>query len=91
MFRVRIRIRIGKGLSTPDTERKVEFMKREVTVSSGMPDQPLSDANWLHLNARGFDDENAANEFGQRLLNALVIAGAATKLGVDVVSNGVQN
>ena len=40
-YRVRLKVRIGKGLTTDETKLSARFNGREVTVQCAKQDQPL--------------------------------------------------
>ncbi|TPJ58529.1 hypothetical protein [Mesorhizobium sp. B2-7-1] len=86
-FRVRLRVRIGKPLTTDEISRSVELSGREVTVRSQKKDQPLSQATWIVLSANGFGTEEEAKNFGDRLRLLVEIAALSSRLGTDVGSD----
>ena len=87
-YRVRLKVRIGKGLTTGETKLSGEFNGREVTVKSARQDQPLEEASWLVIGARGFATESEAGEYGEDLRRATHLAGLCTRVGVDGKGNG---
>ena len=82
-YRVRLKVRIGKGLTTDETSLSAKFSGREVTVKSVKQDQPLKEASWLVIGARGFAMESEASEYGEDLRRATHLAGLCTLVGVD--------
>lgn len=82
-YRTRLKVRIGKSLSTSATSLKAQFSDRDVTVKSNKPDQPLREASWLVIAAHGFDTECKARKFGEKLRRAAHMAGLCTLVGVD--------
>ena len=82
-YRVRLKVRIGKGLTTGETSLSAKFNGREVTVKSAKQDQPLEEASWLVIGARGFATESEASEYGEDLRRATHLAGLCTLVGVD--------
>ncbi len=86
-FRVRLRIRIAKGLTTEATNFSAVVSGKDVTISSQQKEEPLSKAKWLVLNARGFATEEAAQQFGTRLCSLVQLAALSSRLGADVGEN----
>ena len=82
-YRTRLKVRIGKGLTTSETSLEAEFNGRDVTVKSAKRDQPLEEASWLVMNSRGFANEKEAFEYGEQLRSAVHLAGLCTRVGVD--------
>ena len=82
-YRVRLKVRIGKGLTTGETSLSAKFNGREVTVKSAKQDQPLEEASWLVIGTRGFATESEASEYGEDLRRATHLAGLCTLVGVD--------
>ena len=82
-FRIRLRVRIAKGLTSETTSLKVMVMNREVTIISQNKEEPLNKAKWIVLEARGFLTEEAAQHFGTRLRSILQLAALSSRLGVD--------
>ena len=80
---VRLKVRIGKGLTTDETSLSAKFSGREVTVKSAKQDQPLKEASWLVIGARGFATKSEANEYGEDLRRATHLAGLCTLVGMD--------
>ncbi|MDX8526846.1 hypothetical protein RFM68_20305 [Mesorhizobium sp. MSK_1335] len=83
-FRVRLRVRIGKPLTTDELSRSVALSGQEVTIRSQQKDQPLSQATWIVLSASGFATEEEAKNFGARLRLLVEIAALSSRLGTDV-------
>jgi hypothetical protein len=86
-FRIRLRARIAKGLTTEATSLHVVVANNDVTITSQNKEDPLNIAKWIVLNARGFTTEEAAQYFGTRLCRALQLAALSSRLGVDVGEN----
>ena len=82
-YRVRLKVRIGKGLTTDETSLSAKVSGREVTVKSVKQDQPLKEASWLVIGARDFATESEASEYGEDLRRATHLAGLCTLVGVD--------
>ena len=83
-FRVRLRVRIPKALTSEATNINVMVMNKEVTITSQRKDEPLEEAKWIVLDARGFSTEEAAQQFGTRLRSIVRLAALSSRLGVDV-------
>jgi hypothetical protein len=56
---------------------------REVVLSAMNPDCTISDSEWLIMNARGFDSQEAAMQFGRDLRAAIELSSISTRLGID--------
>lgn len=86
-YRIRLRARIVKSLTTEATSLSVEIANKDVTITSQIKEEPLNKVKWIVLNARGFTDEEAAQHFGTRLCLILQLAALSARLGVDVGDN----
>jgi hypothetical protein len=86
-FRIRLRVRIAKALTTEVTSLSVVVANKEVTITSQDREQPLSQAKWIVLGVRGFTAEKEAEEFGTRLCSILQLAALSSRLGVDAGEN----
>jgi hypothetical protein len=82
-FRIRLRARIAKGLTSEAASLNVMVMNKDVTMTSQNKKEPLNKAKWIVLEARGFSTEEAARRFGTRLRSILQLAALASRLGVD--------
>lgn len=82
-YRIRLRVRLAMALNSLDVSRVITFEGYEVTVESEDPNQPLSDSTWIIFRARRFSSEEIAKDFGNKLRNAIIVAGLASHLGVD--------
>ena len=87
-YRTRLKVRIGKGLTTSETSLQAKFDGREVTVKSAIEDQPLEEASWLVMSSGGFAKESNAIEYGERLRSVAHLAGLCTLVGVDGRTTG---
>ena len=87
-YRVRLKARIGKGLSTDDNTRTANFHGRPLTVRAADEDQPLNEAKWLVFSAGGFATADEAHDYGERLRRAVRLAGISTIVGVDARTAG---
>lgn len=83
-FRVRYRVRIGKALNSEAVSQTLVVAGRNVTIKSQEKGQRLWDTTWLILDARGFDVEREARDFGEQLGVIVQIAALSCNLGVDV-------
>ena len=83
-FRIRLRVRVAKGLTTEATSVQFVLANKEVTITSQNKAEPLSKTTWIVLGARGFATEEAAQDFGTRLRSILQLAALSSRLGVDV-------
>lgn len=83
-YRIRLRVRLAKALNSPETAKTFLFDGREVSIRSQKPDQPLSESKWVIFGSGGFETEELAREAGERLKDAVLIAGLACRLGIDV-------
>ena len=82
-FRIRLRARIAKGLTTEATSLSVVVANKDVTITSENKGEPLDKAKWIVLSARGFTAEEAAKKFGTHLRSILQLAALSSRLGVD--------
>ena len=82
-FRIRLRVRIPKGLTSEATSLNVMVMNKDVTITSQNKEEPLNKAKWIILGARGFSTEEAAQHFGTRLRSIVQLAALSSRLGVD--------
>jgi hypothetical protein len=82
-FRVRLRVRIGKALTTDELSLSTTVRGREVSIKSQRKDQPLSEATWIVLGARDFTTEFEGHEFGTQLRSIFKLAALCTRLGTD--------
>jgi hypothetical protein len=80
-FRIRLRVRLAKSLTSEATSLKIMVMDKDVTIASERRHETLNKAKWM---ARGFSTEEAAEHFGTRLRSILQLAALSSRLGVDV-------
>jgi len=86
-FKLRLRVRTGKPFGTEATELSVDVAGRTVNIGAQNKDQPLSRTTWVVFEARGFDNEVEAREFGEQLQTLVQVAALATRLGLDEGQN----
>ena len=82
-YRTRLKVRIGKRLTTDGTSVEGEFNGNIFIVKSAKQDQPLNEASWIVIAVRGFSSEISAREYGEHLRRAVHLAGLCTRVGVD--------
>jgi hypothetical protein len=82
-FRVRLRFRVFKSLSTHDLEQTLLVDGHEVRLTSAAKGEKLSDAKWLVMNARHFPSEREARDFGTKLKGAVQLSAIYSRQGVD--------
>lgn len=86
--RLWLKVRIGKGLSTEKKKLIVNFLNKEVTITSEVSSESLSEASWLVFGARGFANEQAARTFGETLREAVALAGLCAQVAIDALPSG---
>lgn len=82
-YLMRLQVRLGKRLNTEETNLSATVDGYEVSITSRNPDKPISEAQWLVFEARGFSSANTARAFGEKLRLSLSIAGLCSRVGVD--------
>jgi hypothetical protein len=82
-YRVRFRFHLQKKLSVKDQERQLTIAGHDVVLRSPLPDTVIENDDWLVMNARGFESEEAAREFGRRLKAAADLSSVIARLGID--------
>lgn len=86
-FRIRLRVRLAKALTTEATSLSVEVANKDVSVTSQNKSEPLNKAKWVVLQARGFKTEDEAQRFGDRLCSIVQLAALTSRLGADIGQN----
>jgi hypothetical protein len=81
--RLRLRIHLGKPLTSKETSLSLKFENRDVEIQSQVKDQVLSETDWIVLLAKGFSSSEEATAFGERLRVAVEIAAFSTRLGTN--------
>ena len=87
-YRLWLKLRVGKALATEETVLTASVAGREVTIESERQSQPLSEASWLLIGCRGFEAEDDAGGFGEKLRRAVHLAGLCAQVGVDAGDPG---
>lgn len=84
LFKVRLRVLMGKSLTSDQTVLRVAVDGQNVEIKSQKVDEPLRHAKWVLFISGGFTSEPAARLFGERLKSIVSIAGVCTRNGIDV-------
>ena len=87
-YRLWLKLRVGKALATEESALTVWVAGREITIKSESQSQPLSEASWLLIGCRGFEAEDDARDFGEKLRRAVHLAGLCARVGVDAGDPG---
>lgn len=82
-FRMLLKVRIGKKLSTEKESLAVEFDNRQVTIRPDKSNQAFKETTWIVLDAHGFPTKVEAHNYGLRLRDAVYVAGICSRLGAD--------
>ena len=80
-YPARPKVRVGKGLSTDDSTLSAVSNGIPISIRSAENDQPLKEATWVLVIARGFSTESEAAEYGEQLRRSVHLAGLCTALG----------
>ena len=83
-FRCRLRVRLGKPLTSKELSLPIRLAGRDATVKAQGKDQPLSETPWIVISARGFQTEVDARIFGEQLRSVVEVAALCNRLGTDV-------
>lgn len=86
-YRIRLRVRLGKSLTSEATSIFLECEGRSVELRSQKAQEPLSRAEWIIFIAKGFETEEAARYFGERLRAQVELAALSCRLGADTGQN----
>ena len=78
-----LQVKIGKTLRTDQVSITTRLAGREVKIRSSKQDQPISETQWIILEARGFATQTEAREFGKQLQTNIQIAALCSHLGAD--------
>ena len=87
-YRLWLKLRVGKTLRTEEAALTASVAGREVVIESEGGSQPLKEASWLLIGCRGFEAEDDAREFGEKLRRAAHMAGLCARVGVDAGDPG---
>ena len=87
-YRLWLKLRVAKALATEESALTASVAGREITIESDRQSQPLSEASWLLIGCRGFEAEDDARDFGERLRRAVHLAGLCARVGVDAGDPG---
>jgi hypothetical protein len=82
-YRVRFRFHLHKQFNMKERERHLTIAGRAVVLAASMPDTDIENDYWLVMNARNFENEEAAKAFGKKLKRAVDLSSAISRLGVD--------
>ena len=82
-YRLWLKLRVGKPLKTEESTLAASIAGRTVTIESDRKAEALSKASWLVMGCRGFETEDEAREFGEKLRRAAHLAGLCARVGVD--------
>ena len=87
-YRLWLKLRVHKALARKEVALTASVAGRELTIESEGRSQPLSEASWLSIGCRGFEAEDDARDFGEKLQRAVHLAGLCTRVGVDAGDPG---
>ena len=73
-YRSRFRFRLLKSLNIENPEHRVTVAGREVVLTSDIHGKAIRDSDWLVMNARGFESEQAARDFATKIKTCLAHA-----------------
>ena len=82
-YRLWLKLRVGRPLATDESTLTASVAGRTVTIGSDMKAEPITKASWLVIGCRGFETEDEAREFGEKLRRAAHLAGLCARVGVD--------
>ena len=87
-YLARLKVRVGKGLSTDDSTLSAVSNGIPISIRSAENDQPLKEATWVLVIARGFSTKSEAAEYGEKLRRSVHLVGLCTALGIDGRARG---
>ena len=87
-YRLWLKLRVGMPLATEESVLTASVAGSTVTIESDIKSEPLSKASWLVMGCRGFETEDYAREFGEKLRRAVHMAGLCARVGVDAGDPG---
>jgi len=82
-FRARFRFRLQKKLNIVAKEYRLKVGAHDVVLSPPLPETDICDSEWLVMNTREFESEEAARKFASTLKTACEVSSVAARLGVD--------
>ena len=82
---VRVQVKIGCRLHTDAKSLTATVLGRPVSIQSRSG--PISDTEWIVLEACGFSSASQAGQFGERLRLLVTVAGLCSHLGIDAGSD----
>ena len=80
-YLVRVQVKIGRRLATDAKSLTATVLGRPVSIKSRFG--PISDTDWIVLEACGFLKASEARQFGERLRLLVTVAGLCSHLGID--------
>lgn len=80
----RLRVRVTKTISSDENALEFDFDGQKCTLRGQNESKPLKDQYWWILSCHNFDNQNAAEQFGQRLSRALRVFSLRKNEGIDV-------
>ena len=83
MYRVRLRVRLGKRLNSAKDTETLEVAGKTITIRGEERGQIIKESYWIALTAGGFSNEDEARAFGELLRVKVQVAALASRLGVD--------
>lgn len=86
-YRSRFRFRLEKNLNIKEKEHHINIDGYDITVSSQLPDDDISDSEWVVMNTRGFSHQKEAENFSEKLKLACELASVSMRLGLDSGKN----
>lgn len=82
-YRIRLRVRLGKALSSDATLIVLNCDGRAIELKSQNPGEQLKHAKWIVVIAKDFETEERARFFGERLRALVEIAALTARVGAD--------
>jgi hypothetical protein len=83
-FRARLRVRLGKPLTSDSLALVLRIGGREIEIKSQNKDELLRNAKWVVFSSGGFLSATEAQAFGEALRTIVGIVGISARLGIDV-------
>lgn len=82
-FRIRLRARLGMALNCQEESVSFSIFDRDIKIKSDVKGQILKDSQWIVVDARGFQTEHEAGEFGEKISTLLQLAAMCCRIGID--------